>query len=185
MNQRREIFWDCSVVFLCFDRFLLAKVWARIAYSTHFQKWSPISHFSIQFQNIEKLCLQSHGPPEHQVFNAFICKNVNYLSKGPGRNDFGDNESWTQGAPALLHQSLEMILWGQSVVLRRQNPYFLHGVSTRIFTRIMKLNFKSLAHTHEKERWSIEHLRFGTGKDGAPEMGKCRKMLEASGCPNA
>ena len=118
-----------------------------------FAKMFPHVPFQDTVSKYEKLGLQCHGPPDHQVFDAFICKNVNYLSKGPGRNYFGVNESWTQGAPALLHQSWEMILWGQSVVLHKWNPYFLHGASTRIFTRIMKLSFKSLVHTHENERW--------------------------------
>ena len=89
-----------SIHFTCvFIRFLFTKVWARISHSSHLQKCFPMSHFRIQFQNREKLGLQSHGPPDHQVFNDFIGKNVNYLFKGLGRNYFGDNESWTQGGP--------------------------------------------------------------------------------------
>ena len=100
-----------SIDFTCvFIRFSFTKVWARISYSSGLQKCFPMSHFRIQFQNMKKLGLQCDGPPDHQVFNAFMVKNVNYLSKGPGRNYFGDNESWTRGAPALLHQSWQMIL---------------------------------------------------------------------------
>ena len=79
------------------------------------QKSFPTSDFRDMQKNVKNLCIQCNGPTEHR----FSPKKKQQSVQRPSKKSFFKWWILDAGAPALVHETGGIILWGQSVVLRR------------------------------------------------------------------